>query len=75
MEDINEETQALTAFEETQSKGFQQVEDMHQKKQSLHIHSKLRHVRWRWCALLLICCFVCGAYYSFDNPAELQTVL
>ena len=32
-------------------------------------------MRLRWFALLLICFFVCGAYYSFDNPAELEDVL
>lgn len=37
--------------------------------------SKLLRVRWRWLALFFMCFYICGGYYSFDNPAELEVEL
>jgi len=44
-------------------------------KSKLTFRNKLLRVRWRWIALLIMCFFITGAYYSFDNPAELEDVL
>ena len=37
------------------------------------MRQSLKRVKWRWFALILTSLFICGSYWTYDNPAELQT--
>jgi hypothetical protein len=37
---------------------------------SAEFRSKLKRIRWRWVALVLISMFVCGSYFSYDTPSS-----
>ena len=39
------------------------------------MHQILHRVKWRWYALFLMSLFICGGYFCYDNPAELETAI
>lgn len=49
---------------------IQKIDPEHMRQQ---LRKSLKRVKWRWYALTLMSLFICGGYWAYDNPAELQS--